>query len=488
VNRRAIEPYLLARCLIRAAAWIVPSRSRADWQREWMAELHYARRTLREEGRELGLGSRLIGFALGAFQDAAWHRTHTWSGEHIERTVARGTESASFCLFAIGMILAVITVTSGFLPRTRAALLRLPYTDPDRIATVAQGDTTLAVRSGIRDEWVRWWRTDSHLIEGAATYFWSDKTVDRRSTRVATVSPDFFSLLGARTAEKRRFASNSFENCSDCVVLSYDFWRKAYDGKAPASILVDGTRFRVIAVLNKEFWFLTRRIGVWEIRLDTVNHNAKTGVVIRLRPDVTDAQARAELVSIVQAQGVNPWSSLIVISSLSTRVRAVFWSFALALVLAIGTILPAVRVNFAPRSTGGAVRALFFCSKTGLLLVAVLLAGLEFTRAPSITMLGGTDLATEPFSTWLFLLGCMGTLTWSIYDQRHRCRVCLRRFGLAAQVGCRGCVFLSWAGTEMVCLEGHGMLRVPERVSSWQRPDQWMSLDDSLVELFTQDR
>jgi hypothetical protein len=488
LNRHGIELDLLARCLIRAAALVVPSRSRVDWQREWMAELHYAQRALREEGGGMGPGNRLIGFALGAFQDAAWLRTRTWSGEHIKWTVVRGAESPAFCLFAIGMILALITMTSGLLPRTRTALLRLPYTDPDRIATVAQGDTTLAVRSGIRDEWVRWWRTGSHLIEGAATYFWSEKTVDRRSTWVASVSPDFFSLLGARTVEGRRFGSDSFENCSDCAVLSYDFWRKAYGGKAPANVEMDGRRFRVIAVLNKEFWFLTQRIGVWEIGRDAVNRNSKTGVVIRLRPDVTDAQARAELVSIVQARGVNPWASLIDISLLSTRVRAVFGSFALALILAIGTILPAVRVNFVPWSPRGLIRVLFFCSKAGLLLVAVLLAGLEFTRAPSITMLGGTDLATEPLSTWLFLLGCMGTLTWSIYDQRRRCRVCLRRFGLAAQVGCPGCVFLSWAGTEMVCLEGHGMLRVPERVSSWQRPDQWMSLDDSLAELFTQDR
>jgi hypothetical protein len=310
VNRRSIEPCLLARCLIRAAAWMVPFRSRADWQREWMGELHYAQQTLWEKGREMAAGSRLVGFALGAFQDAAWYRTHTWSREHFKWTVARGTKSASFCLFAIGLILTVITVTSGSLPRTRAALLRLPYTDPDRIVTVAQGDATLAVRSGIRDEWVRWWRTDSHLIEGAATYFWSEKTVDRRGTQVATVSSVFFPLLGAQTEDKRRFASNSFENCGNCVVLSNDFWRKAYHGKAPASVVMNGTRFRVIAVLNKEFWFLTRRIGVWEIGRGAANRNAKTGVVIRLRPDVTDAQARAELVSIVQAQGVNPWSSL----------------------------------------------------------------------------------------------------------------------------------------------------------------------------------
>jgi len=487
MNRRSIGPYLLARCLVRAACWIIPSRSRADWKREWMAELHYARLTLWESGGQQSSGTKLIGYALGAFHDAAWHRMRKWGGEHLKRAVARGAESPAFCLCALSILLAMIVVTSGLLPRTREALLPLPYTDPDSIATVSQGDTTLATRSAVRGEWVRWWRTDSRLIAGAATYFWSQKTVDRTLTLMGTVSPEFFPLLGARTADGQRFANHSLDNCKDCVVLSYDFSHKTYGGKAPATVMIDGRRLHVIAVLNREFWFLTRRIGVWAIVGDPAIHTSKAGVVVRLLPEVTNAHVSAELGSILRGRGVPPWSSVIVVSSLSTRVRAVFSSFALALILAIGMIPAALRVHAAPYSARGLVRALFFCSKTGLMLLAVLLAGLEFTRAPSITMLGGTDLATEPWSTCLFLMGCMGALAWSIYDQRHRCRVCLRRFGLAAQVGCPGCVFLSWAGTEMVCLEGHGMLRVPERVCSWQKPAQWMSLDDSLVDLFTQD-
>lgn len=488
MSLRCLEPYLLARCLIGAAAFVVPSRSRADWRREWMAELHYARLSLRERIGETAPGARLILYALGAFQDAAWYRMRKWGGERFKSTVVRSAESPGFCLFALSTLLAFIVVASGFLPNTRAALLPLPYTDPDRIVTVSQGDPTLATRSAIRGQWVRWWRADSRLIAGAATYFWSERPVDQRPARVATVSPEFFQLLGARTVDGHPLANDSVERCKDCVVLSYDFWRKAYHGKVPATVMMDGARFRVAAVLSKEFWFLTRRIAVWRIGGDTANYTAKTGVVIRLLPEVTNPQVSRELASILRSRGVAPWSSVIVISSLSTRVRAVFGSFALALILALGISLTALRVNFATFSTRGLARALFFFAKTGLLLVAVLLAGLEFTRAPSITMLGGTDLATEPLSTCLFLMGCMGALAWSIYDQRHRCRICLRRFGLAAQVGCPGCVFLSWAGTEMVCLEGHGMLRVPERVSSWQKPAQWISLDDSLVELFTQDR
>jgi len=99
-------------------------------------------------------------------------------------------------------------------------------------------------------------------------------------------------------------------------------------------------------------------------------------------------------------------------------------------------------------------------------------------------MIGGTDLLTEPLSTWLFLMASMGVFTWSIRDQRKRCRVCLRRLGLAAQVGCPGCLLLNWAGTELVCVEGHGMLHVPEMVSCWNEVDQWTALDDSWIELF----
>jgi hypothetical protein len=99
-------------------------------------------------------------------------------------------------------------------------------------------------------------------------------------------------------------------------------------------------------------------------------------------------------------------------------------------------------------------------------------------------MTGGTDLLTEPLTTWLFLLAAMGALTWSVLDQRRRCRVCVRRLGLAARVGCPGCILLDWAGTELVCKEGHGMLHVPEMTSSWHEPQHWTPLDESWLALF----
>jgi hypothetical protein len=87
-------------------------------------------------------------------------------------------------------------------------------------------------------------------------------------------------------------------------------------------------------------------------------------------------------------------------------------------------------------------------------------------------------------STWLFVMGSTSALAWSMADQRQRCRVCLKRLGMAAHVGCTGCLLLDWAGTELVCVEGHGMLHVPEMVACWQDPDRWTSLDETWQGLF----
>ncbi len=453
--------------LIDAASWLVPRRARAEWRREWSAELHFALREMRDRGDDAG--AKAVAFARGAFHDALWHRLSEWNCERRKQAFSRVRQSAGFSLAALALVISLVAIASGFLPETRAVLLPLPYADAGRIATVTQGGAEIAMRSGVHRQWVEWWREDSRLIDGAATYSWSEKQVAGVKTLEAKVSAEFFAVLGL---------GDPFRGCPACALLSYDFVRREYGGKTPASIAIGGKQFGVAAVLDRRFWFLTRRIGVWT--METGGGNQKAGVVLRLKPDVSPAQAEAELERIVQKRGVNPWSALIDISPLAARVRSVFGSFALALVLGVGTILPALRTNWSAVSR----RAAFFCAKTALLLVVVLLAGIEFTRAASITMLGGTDLATEPVSTWLFLLGSMGALSWSIHDQRRRCRVCLRRYGLAAQIGCPGCILLSWSGTELVCLEGHGTLQVAERVTSWQDPERWTSLDDSVLELF----
>jgi MacB-like periplasmic core domain len=487
-----LNPFQHSLLSIRFASLLVPSLYRESWRNEWEAEIWHAWHSMRDRGESSAfIRSQLREFCKGSFTDAAWYRWNMFDREELVRVIRNGTRSPGFCLGTIAAVIVMLGVLSGFFPTTRDILLPLPYANADRVATLSQSGFSLSARSGVPNQWVRWWRTKSKLLDGAATYRWRDDLVADAAghaahVTAARVSEEFFPLLGVRTSSGRTFRRGDSVACQDCVLLSYDFWSRNFSSRPVSAVTLGGRHYRVLGVLDKRFWFLSRHIAVWslagpsELGLET-----RTGVVVRLGPDVTKKAAQAELGTIlVEEAGFSPWDSLVDISMIHERVHSVFGSFALGLVLALVMAVAGLRLRLPSFGRQGCARALFFNCKTGMALLAVLLAGLEFTRAPSITMIGGTDLATEPLSTWLFLIASMGVLSWSIYDQRRRCRVCLRRLGMAAHVGCPGCLLLNWAGTELVCIEGHGMLHVPEMTSSWQDAEQWTTLDESWMELF----
>lgn len=90
------------------------------------------------------------------------------------------------------------------------------------------------------------------------------------------------------------------------------------------------------------------------------------------------------------------------------------------------------------------------------------------------------DLAYTAVMMVFFLL-CYGILHLIIWDQRTRCRTCLRRLRMPVVVG-------SWSNmmlfgqprTEYICIYGHGTLKVPEvELTGSKRPD-WQKHDDDI--------
>jgi hypothetical protein len=488
--------------LVRAASFLVPSASRDDWHREWIAEMQAAALEMRRRGDSLAsIRSHLWQFALGSLRDAAWHRMQALQREKLVRDFRARAETPGFCLSALSGVIALIALASGFLPSSRDVILPLPYEAADRIVTLSQGGVPVATRSPIRIDRIRLWRGQSRQIDGIAPYTWRRETFvtpggSSVGATVARVGGDFFALLGAHDINGRRFERDGFRGCSRCVVISYDVWRTTFGRRALTAtpeIQIGSERYRVAGVLEERFWFLSRGVSLWKVVPDEQwNRGERAGVVARLRPHASAGTAKADLEWVLQKEGIEERESLIDVSPLQGRVRSVFGSFALAFGLAMVIIISTMHSRLAngnwmrliSDAIGNVRTAAFFVAKTVLALVAVLLAGLEFTRASSITMLGGTDLWTEPISTWLFLMGSLGVLTWSFYDQRHRCRICVRQLGLAAHVGCSGSLLLNWAGTELVCIEGHGMLHVSEMAASWNIPERWTRLDESWMGLF----
>jgi len=97
---------------------------------------------------------------------------------------------------------------------------------------------------------------------------------------------------------------------------------------------------------------------------------------------------------------------------------------------------------------------------------------------------GSTYPMVDEYSLWLFLPLAIATLSWSVGDQQRRCRTCLRRLQLPVEIGRTGSVLLNWAGTEMVCSEGHGVLYLPDSAANSLDQDRWNKLDESWESLF----
>ena len=72
----------------------------------------------------------------------------------------------------------------------------------------------------------------------------------------------------------------------------------------------------------------------------------------------------------------------------------------------------------------------------------------------------------------LFFLACFGVLHLIIWDQRYRCRTCLRRLRMPVSAGSwPNMLLFGQPRTEYICLYGHGTLKVPEvRITSNRIP------------------
>ncbi|HXF25973.1 MAG TPA: hypothetical protein VN610_01800 [Bryobacteraceae bacterium] len=81
----------------------------------------------------------------------------------------------------------------------------------------------------------------------------------------------------------------------------------------------------------------------------------------------------------------------------------------------------------------------------------------------------------------VFSLFCCGLLYLIVWDQRYRCRTCLRRLRMPVAAGSWPNMFLiGRPRREYICIYGHGTLKVPEeQISGSSKPD-WQPHDDDI--------
>jgi MacB-like periplasmic core domain len=497
--RPALSTLHQCHSILRVASWIVPSELRRQWLQEWEAEVwHHWNRISQEGSLNAKHRSQLRLHCWGAFRDAAWFRLNR---KDLERNVRDLSRSASACLVVSSGIFVLVAISSGLLPRTRAILFPESHSIGDRVVTVSRTARVESSEWPVPYSWVKVWRRDARVFDEIASYSWETRQeilkIKDRSSTVSSVQVEdsFFSVFAVQAKLGSTFLPKNDQGCSNCVVLSYSTWQRWF-GSDPR---IEGQKMRlndreavVLGVLPEGFWFPSRAVGIWRVSNEgLVGPKAQVGVAARLRQGVGEPEAESLLERLATENSSDSLPGFDVqIWGIQKRVREPLASYMISLTI----VLLVASVFFwsggkheGPAPTEGVVAWrwwAFLAAKTSILLLSCLVAVVEFAPAPYAIRTNKVIFTLESASLWIFTLGCMGILWWSFNDQQSRCRRCMERLVFPTRIGDPGCLLLSWAGTELLCEKGHGILHVTETDCCWLEHRRWTQLDDSWKGLF----
>jgi hypothetical protein len=477
---------VLCHSIVRIASLLVPSGQRHDWTSEWFAEIWHRWQFLRENNEwTVQEQLRLLQSCLGAFQDAAWH---LGSEESFRTRLQELARSPWTCLGALSTILVIFSLFTG-LPATRQLFGPLSRADSDKLIILWErpfGGKEHRLPSDIIPDW----RKFTHALESISAFNMSAspvRTSGRESRRLSVVTADPFLLqvFGIPVSRAARYP---------LVVIDDAAWSLLFnrDPHVIGSVVAIGTQsYPVSAVLPSGFSFLSRQASVFLI--EPFMDDMRAMAVARIKHVADVNQVERERAKITSDEEYYFRTSTLQITPLNTLLLTPLHLFGVAVLVC--TLLAAMLCRIRPRHLRLALkrgkrqatirRCSFFVGKMCLALLLVFTAGLEWMRPRSSVLMTWTDSGSGPLLIWFYILGCMGAFFWAIADQRARCRVCLRLLCFPVRIGCPGCLLLEWAGTELLCSEGHGVLHVPHLATSWdEESDRWIALDDSWRELF----
>src|SRR5262245_1104234 len=281
---------------------------------------------LREQSREAGTFTTAETIAQGV--------RHTLRS--LRRNPAFAVTALATLALGIGLNTAVFSVAYGVLWRP------LPYPSPDRLIVVSAaqqtgtGVKTLSTWAPVTYEALR--PRVTTLAELAA-YTSIDAQLSGRGeplqVHALDVSPNFFATLGVNPARGRAFLTGAAASDDDrSAIVSDRLWRSSFEAD-PAivgqSLTIDGVPRTVVGVLPADFSFrpVVSRLGALPeadvFLADRWPRDSGSDAFLwllgRMRPDVTQERARAELTALVNEPAVVPAGALAPEGTLAPNVR-----------------------------------------------------------------------------------------------------------------------------------------------------------------------
>jgi putative ABC transport system permease protein len=224
----------------------------------------------------------------------------------LSRTPGFTTIAAFTLALAIGATTAIFSVIDGVL------LKPLPFRDPERVVRVTNLRDGNRMVSSVPDFLDIRAQSKSYASLAALDAQAMNLTGGSEPERIgaARVGATFWSLLGVTPQVGRGFAPNEdSQSAARTVVLSDGLWKRRFGGDrriVGKAIALDGNSYTVIGVAPAGFSFPDRP-DVWiplVFAQDDLNPDGRgahwMGIMGRLAPNVTAAQATSELVTITR--------------------------------------------------------------------------------------------------------------------------------------------------------------------------------------------
>jgi predicted permease len=212
-------------------------------------------------------------------------------------------------------VAAVLTLALGIGANTamfstiNAILLRqLPYENPDRLVTVWETDPQKGIdQTTVSAPTFTHWRDGNSVFEQLAVYDIDSLVLsgsgEPERLPSAQVSPNFFSLLGARTIAGRTFAPDENQpGRNRVVILSHSLWQRRFNADQSVvgrTLTLSNAPYTVVGILPPDFQFIDKA-DLWSpLPSDDERQNCGSchffTVVGRLKQGVTPGQAQAEM-------------------------------------------------------------------------------------------------------------------------------------------------------------------------------------------------
>lgn len=261
----------------------------------------------------------------------------------------------------------------------------LPYPDPERLVALNEAKLSdLGTRTPVSPARLEDWDRLGGAFESLAGSFTEGMTETTRAAPTwlsgARVSPRFFTVLGTSAALGRVFTPEEERFGGPMsIVISDGLWRRRFSADPKAlgkSLVLSGRRYSIVGIMPPSFQYPSPEIEVWVPNqtspdLLRIREARFFDCIGRLKPGVTLAQARSDLVSVQESLGRRfpktdaGWS--VVVEPLKVRlvggVRSALWllsgSVGLLLLIACANVACLLLARLTTRAPELATRCSF---------------------------------------------------------------------------------------------------------------------------------